>query len=236
MDGFTYTNIFETKALEYLAIVFFFAILVPFWMFLNKKEKPSIQAQIAEGNFASASIRLPQGIFFSKFHTWAHMEKNGEAKVGLDDLLLHLTGEVKIIHFKLPGDEIQKGEPLARIQYNGNSLQVISPVTGEIKSTNELLEENPKLVKEDPYQHGWIYTIRPTRWKADTESCFLAEDATCWAVQELERFKEFLTGYEMKSMPETSQVVMQDGGEIIENALTGFPQEVWEDFEKKFLS
>jgi glycine cleavage system H protein len=235
MEGFTYTNIFETKALEYLAIVFFFVILVPFWMFLNKKEKPSVQAQIAKGYLTAGSLQLPQGIFFSKFHTWAHMEKNGEAKVGLDDLLLHLTGEVQIIHFKSAGDKIQKGEPLARIKYNGNSLQVISPVSGEIKNTNELLDENPKLVKEDPYKYGWIYTIRPTSWKTETDSCFLAEDATNWAVQELVRFKEFLTGYTMKTMSD-SQVVMLDGGEIIENALTSFPQEVWEDFEKKFLS
>jgi glycine cleavage system H protein len=236
MDGFTYTNIFETKALEYLAIVFFFAILVPFWLFLNKKEKPSVQAQIAAGVLTASSLRLPQGIFFSKFHTWAHMEKTGEAKVGLDDLLLHLTGEVKIIHFKTTGDEINKGEPLVRIKYNGNSLQATSPVSGEIKGTNELLAENPKLVREDPYQHGWIYTIKPNNWKTDTDSCFLAEDATNWAVQELERFKEFLAGYALKVMPESSQVVMQDGGEIIENALTGFPQEVWEDFQKNFLS
>jgi glycine cleavage system H protein len=235
MDGFTYTNIFETKALEYLAIVFFFAILVPFWMFLNKKEKPSVHAQIARGYLSASSLKLPQGIFFSKHHTWAHIKKNGEAKIGLDDLLLHLTGEVKITHFKRPGNKIQKGEPLARVIYNGNSLQVISPLSGEIRSLNELLAENPRLVREDPYQHGWIYTIKPTNWKAETDSYFLAEDATNWAIQELERFKEFLAGYAVKNMPETSQVVMQDGGEIIDNVLTHYPQKVWEDFEKKFL-
>lgn len=45
MDGFSYHNIFETKGLEYLAIVVFFAILIPFWMILNKQVKISKEIQ-----------------------------------------------------------------------------------------------------------------------------------------------------------------------------------------------
>lgn len=37
MDGFTYTNIFETKGIEYLMIIVFMLILIPFWITLNRK-------------------------------------------------------------------------------------------------------------------------------------------------------------------------------------------------------
>ena len=37
MDGFSYTNIFETKGKEYLMIIGFMLILVPFWIALNRK-------------------------------------------------------------------------------------------------------------------------------------------------------------------------------------------------------
>jgi glycine cleavage system H protein len=37
MDGFSYTNIFETKGIEYLMIIAFMLILVPFWITLNRK-------------------------------------------------------------------------------------------------------------------------------------------------------------------------------------------------------
>ena len=37
MDGFTYHDIFETKGLEYLAIIAFFLLLIPFWIILNRK-------------------------------------------------------------------------------------------------------------------------------------------------------------------------------------------------------
>ena len=39
MDGFTYNNIFDTKGIEYLVIIAFFAILILFWIALNKQIK-----------------------------------------------------------------------------------------------------------------------------------------------------------------------------------------------------
>lgn len=236
MEGFTYNNIFETKALEYLIIVFFFALLVPFWMLLNKKNKPKAQLKAEPGFLTAGTLKLPQGIFFSKYHTWAHLEHNGEAKVGLDDLVLHLTGDVSVRLYKSPGQIIGKGEPLARIYYNGNSLEVASPVSGEICNTNGQLINNPGLMKDEPYQHGWMYSLKPLNWKADTDTCFLAEDATVWATNELERFKDFLAVSTSKSMSGQPVMVMQDGGELVEKALAHFPQEVWEEFQKKFLS
>lgn len=236
MEGFTYNNIFETKALEYLIIVFFFALLVPFWMLLNKKNKPKSQLQSEPGFLTAGTLKLPQGIFFSKYHTWVHLEKNGEAKVGLDDLILHLTGDVSVSLYKSAGEIIGKGEPLARIQYNGNSLELASPVSGEISTGNEMLLENPVLMKDDPYQQGWLYSIKPLNWKADTDSCFLAEDATVWANNELVRVKDFLAISTSKTLSEPSVVIMQDGGEIMEKALAHFPQEVWQEFQETFLA
>ena len=236
MDGFSYTNIFETKGIEYLTIIAFFAILVPFWFLISRKPK-NIVLISSSGRFISeASLRIPQGIFFSRFHTWAYLEKTGEARVGLDDLLVHITGSVKVLPFKQPGEQIEKGELLARIVYNGNSLNVLAPVSGKIEETNSLLAQNPDLLKSDPYQLGWIYSIKPSNWKADTDACYLAEDATNWAVQELNRFKDFLAESASRIMPQPVGLILQDGGEIAEKPLSNFPQEVWEDFQKNFLS
>ncbi|WP_372948446.1 glycine cleavage system protein H [Mariniphaga sp.] len=236
MEGFTYTNIFETKGIEYLVIISFFAVLVPLWMFFNRKTKPAAAFQNANRPISANSLRIPQGIFFSRYHTWAHLDKSGEALVGLDDLLVHITGNVKLTQFKKPGEQINKGELLAKIRYNGHSLDVLSPVSGEVQQTNSELEENPGLIKNDPYQLGWIYSIKPSNWKADTNSYYLAEDATNWAIQELERFKDFLAVSASKIMPQPVGVMMQDGGELVDKPLSNFPKEVWEDFQKEFLS
>lgn len=236
MDGFTYINIFETKGIEYLAIAVFFVILIPFWLILNREVKPKKQLQKSLGILTSHSLKIPQGILFSKFHTWTHLEMSGAAKVGLNDLLLHITGKVNFNSLKYSGEKVKKGDLLAEINQQGKILKIYSPISGEITAINSELAKSPELLNEDSYGKGWLYEIKPTSWIADTNSYYLAEDATSWATQELERFKDFLATSMVKysSMPES--VILQDGGELVDQPLSELPIEIWEEFQKDFLS
>ncbi len=236
MEGFTYHNIFETKGIEYVIILSFFAILVPFWLFMNRKIKKSAEDDKIQGVLTAKAFRIPQGIFFSRFHTWAHLLTNGEARVGINELLLHFTGDVDIEHVKKQGEIVKKGEVMTIINHNSKKLRILSPVSGEIKGINLNLSENPDLLKVDPYRQGWIYSIKPINWKAETNSYYLAEEATYWAKQELLRFKDFLSVSVQKNMPGTSEVVLQDGGELIDAPLAELPQDVWQNFQNKFLA
>lgn len=236
MDQFTYTNIFATKGIEYLAIITFFAILVPFWMILNKKSTFTKKLQKALGVLTANALSIPQGLFYSKNHTWAHLEKSGIAKVGLDELLLHITGDVTLRNLKNPGDFVNKGDLLAEIDQKDKQLRIYSPVSGKIVHSNSSLSENPEMLMEDPYESGWIYKIKPSSWISDTKSCYLAEEATKWSQLELERFKDFLAESVKKHSPVPSMLVLQDGGELRDNILSEMPNEVWQDFQKSFLN
>ena len=110
MDGFSYNNIFDTKGIEYLVIIAFLLLLIPFWLALNRQVKIKEQIRKALGVLSASILKVPQGIYYFKNHTWAYLEKSGIAKVGLDDLLLHITGEVTIRQLKNPGETISKGE------------------------------------------------------------------------------------------------------------------------------
>jgi glycine cleavage system H protein len=235
MEGFTYTNIFETKGIEYLFIIAFFVILIPFWLFLNRKPKPKQQLSKALSFITPDSLRIPQGIFFSKYHTWAHLGAKGEARVGIDDLLLHFTGDLTFESNIKPGDKIAKGEIISSINHKGKKLQIKSPISGEITIANENLAENSDVIKVDPYRQGWIFAVKPSNWKAETKTYFLAEEASNWITQELTKFKDFLSASVSKYMPDPSKLILQDGGEIIDQPLAELPQEVWNDFQKEFL-
>jgi len=234
MEQFTYHNIFATKGIEYIAIIAFLALLIPFWVLLNKPAKTR-NIRKALGVLSASILRIPQGLFFSKNHTWTHMDRSGSAKVGLDDLLLHITGEVKFKNLKSPGETIKKGELLTEIDQNGKILQVLSPISGKILSTNENLNENPDMLIADPYGLGWVYKIKPTNWIAETNSYYLADEATEWSAKELARFKDFVAGSLRNHSPEPSLLVLQDGGELRDNALSEMPAEIWLDFQKSFL-
>jgi glycine cleavage system H protein len=236
MDGFSYTNIFETKGIEYLAIIAFFILLIPFWIILNKQVKISKHIQRIIGILSVNVLKIPQGIFFSKNHTWTHMERHGAAMVGVNDLLLHITGTVNFNYLKDPGETISKGDLLTEIHQNGNILRIFSPISGKIIAKNTTLMKNPLISNEDPYEKGWIYKIKPTDWIAETNSYYLAEEATQWSQKELERFKDFMAGAAEKYSTNPSLTVLQDGGELCDNVLSRMPKEIWQDFQQEFLN
>jgi glycine cleavage system H protein len=131
---------------------------------------------------------------------------------------------------------INKGDLLMEIDQNGKLLQVSSPISGKIINSNISIDSNPELINEDPYGNGWIYKIKPSNWKVETNSYFLAEESIEWSKMELERFKDFLAESVKKYSPEQSMVILQDGGELRDNTLSELPDEVWKDFQKDFLS
>jgi glycine cleavage system H protein len=236
MDGFTYHNIFQTKGIEYIIIIAFLIMLIPFWIIINKRAEIAQNVRKALGILTMDILKIPKGIFYSNNHTWTHLEKSGTAKVGLDDLLLHFTGEVKLRYLKNPDDIINKGDFLAEIDQKGKILRIFSPVSGKILHTNPLLDESPGVLNEDPYGRGWICIIEPSNWVEETKSYFLAEAAVKWSTKELERFKDFLSIATIKHSPEPSMIILQDGGELSDKALAVMPDEIWQDFQAEFLS
>jgi glycine cleavage system H protein len=235
MDGFSYTNIFETKGIEYLAIIAFLILLIPFWIVLNKQVRLGKRIQHALGALSAGILRIPQGIFFSKNHTWAHLERSGSASIGLDDLLMHITGEMHFRSLKDPGESVRKGEILAEFEQEGKKLRVYSPLSGEILRVNGSLAGNPELLNEDPYGAGWLYRIKPSDWRSETASFFVAGETNKWLESELTRFRDFLAHSAMKYAPGDRMVVLQDGGELRDQSLSTMPRELWTDFQKEFL-
>lgn len=235
MDGFTYHDIFQTKGIEYLVIIAFLLILIPFWIIINRKDIIIRKIQETWGILTSDILKIPKGVFFSNHHTWAHLEKSGIAEVGMDDWLLHLAGEVEFVQIKEKGAEIKKGEILTQIVSEGRSLNIISPISGKVLEANPMLSDNASIIGEDPYKRGWVYKIEPSNWKAETSSFYVGEEAKQWLKLELDRFKDFISISLAKNHPESSLIIMQEGGELRDHPLHDLPKDVWQDFQKIFL-
>jgi glycine cleavage system H protein len=235
MDGFSYVNIFDTKGIEYIVIIIFLLLLIPFWVILNKKKEIATEIRKAI-NFLSAKIsNSPQGLYYSNNHTWTFLEKSGAATIGLDNVLLHMTGEIKVEYLKGPDETIRKGDVIAEIDQNGKRLRIFSPISGKILKTNPLMDQEPGIINEDPYDKGWLYAIKPSAWKAETQACYLAEESKEWLNRETVRIKDFMSEKAVKYSPEMVPITLQDGGELSNSLLSEMPDELWQDFQKEFL-
>jgi glycine cleavage system H protein len=232
MEGFTYQNIFDTKGIEYIAILVFFALLIPFWLVLNRKSVSGKKvSQLIEG-LTYLGLRIPKGIFHSINHCYAYLEKSGYASLGADNLLLHFTGEVEFSALKGNGEFLQKGEAFAILRQGDKQIHLRSSVSGKIHMINELLTENPSLINEDPYGKGWMIKVLPHDWIGDTSGYYYGNGTVQFIENEISRFREFLS---MNTFNQSMPVLM-DGGVLKDQALREFSPSVWHEFEITFLA
>ena len=232
MEQFVYSDIFDTKGIEYIIVIFFLLMIIPFWRLLNR----SVRQRVAEGGALGIlnlqSLRIPQGLLFNRNHTWSHLETSGVASVGLDDLLLHLTGGVELNYLKEQQERVKRGEPIARIMQKGKELVITSPISGVVDRVHDSLAGNSGHLNEDPYR-SWLFRIKPEKWQEETVDAMLASQASEWTRRELDRFKDYLAETVQRE-PEAG-VVLQAGGELIGHPLSELDQEGWTGFQKKFL-
>jgi len=237
MEGFSLVDIYDTKGTEYLFVIGYLIILILFWRLASNPGKVLSRIRDAVSTLSIKVLKIPQGIYFNKNHTWTHLGESGAAKVGLDDFLQHVIGDLELSGLKEAGKPIRKGELLAEIKQDGKNLMVFSPISGVILETNDMLAEDSGLINDDPYQKGWLYRIKPSNWIKDTASCLLAEKASEWSEKEITRFKDFLSMGAMRNYSsEPAMLVLQDGGEIVDHVLSELPGEVWVDFQEEFLN
>ena len=232
MEQFVYSDIFDTKGIEYIIVILFFMLLIPFWYMLNRPVKLKGLMNDAIHAINLQALRIPQGLLFNRHHTWSHLEKSGVASVGMDDLLLHLTGGVELNYLKERQEKVKRGEPIARITQEGKELLITSPISGKIDRVHNSLEDNAEAISKDPYS-SWLYQIKPEKWHEETGEAMMAEQASEWTGKELERFRDYLA----ESVAEESgaEVVLQEGGELTGHPLSEMNQEAWKGFQEKFL-
>ncbi|MCU0459257.1 MAG: glycine cleavage system protein H [Bacteroidales bacterium] len=235
MDEFSYVNMFDTKGIEYIIIIAFLLLIIPFWKLLNRPLKTSGRGAGAASPLQASVAGVPQGLYFSDNHTWAHMLRSGEARIGVDRLLVNLTGEVSLNILKESGTRVKKGEELSELVRDGKRLTVVSPVSGTVTGVNHELLDDASILSEDPYGKGWICSVKPENWLMDVAGSHFAADATAWLRRELERTRDFLAGAAARLTPGSHSVYLQDGGEPAGEPLASMPAEVWDDFQKEFL-
>ncbi|WP_439184482.1 hypothetical protein [Carboxylicivirga taeanensis] len=181
------------------------------------------------------TIKAPKGLYFDKTHTWSFIEKDGLVRIGIDDFMQHITGEITRVILKRPGEKVKKGEKLLTISCVGKQLTIYSPITGVIQQQNKQLMTNSALINSSPYSEGWVYLIEPLNWFREIQFMLMADSYKAWLKSEFMRLKTFLS-YAVRSNTAAYQhIILQDGGELHDRVLADLDPEVWEEFQTRFI-
>lgn len=185
--------------------------------------------------FTEKAISVLKGIYYDKSHTWSFMEKDGCVRIGIDDFLQHVTGNLTKVRLREPGEHVRRGEKIFTLVRNGKQISVHSPVSGIIREINISLGGDSSAINRSPFGDGWIYLVEPVNWEKEIRYMFMAEKYHEWIRDEIIRLKDFLAASFVQHKLVHAHAVLQDGGELTDNVLAELEPEIWEDFQRNFL-
>jgi glycine cleavage system H lipoate-binding protein/TusA-related sulfurtransferase len=92
-------------------------------------------------------------------NVWVQPQDNA-VKLGITSVHAALAGKIKEVKFKPNGTLLQRGQSVATIESIRYFGAVRTSISGVLLETNSLLEKNPKLANDSPYQDGWFVKIK----------------------------------------------------------------------------
>jgi glycine cleavage system H protein len=96
---------------------------------------------------------------FTKTHEWVKTE-GGKAIVGISGHAQEALGDITFIELPAVGKKVSKAESCSVIESVKAASDIYAPVSGEIAEVNTSLETAPEEINKDPYQRGWLFSIK----------------------------------------------------------------------------
>lgn len=100
----------------------------------------------------------PDDLLYLETHEWVR-PANGEARIGITDFAQEELGDIVFVELPSVGDAVEQGDAFGVIESIKAVSDLYAPVSGEVTSINDSLEEAPELVNDDPYGEGWMIDV-----------------------------------------------------------------------------
>jgi glycine cleavage system H lipoate-binding protein len=176
---------------------------------------------------------LPQGVFASSGHLWSLLMPSGKLRMGIDPLVAKMIGRIDQVIAPAKGQRIYKGDSLLKIKQGRRVMQFNSLIDGTIEEVNLKILEKPGSLNAGHPTNDWAVSIKPSGLSQAVKSMFVGDEARSWMQAELNRMREFLSG---AAMQPAFAPTLPDGGLPAEGVLQQMDDNVWEAFQKEFLT
>ncbi len=104
-------------------------------------------------------MNIPKDLKYTKDHEWIKVIDD-HAVVGITDFASHELGDIVFVEIETIDEQIDGEEPFGSIEAVKTVSDMLMPVSGTVLEANELLEDAPETVNNDPYGEGWIVKIK----------------------------------------------------------------------------
>ena len=165
--------------------------------------------------------------YLHRGHAWAVVEDTNQVRVGLDDFSQKLSGPVDELKLPTVGSTYFQDHVCLSLVRQGRRASFEAPVDSMVTAVNPKIRENPRLIHDDPYGEGWIFTATPINLKRNLDHLHSGDDNVAFIDQEAHRLLDV--------MSTTIGVTLPTGGTIADDVIGQYPDLDWRRLIKDFF-
>jgi len=96
---------------------------------------------------------------YTKDHEWIKVDGD-IATIGITEFAQKELGDIVFIEIETEGETLDLEETFGTVEAVKTVSDLFMPISGEVISFNEALEDDPALVNTDPYGAGWMIKVK----------------------------------------------------------------------------
>ena len=100
-------------------------------------------------------MNIPKNLLYTSEHEWVKIEGN-TATIGITDFAQGELGDIIFLEFPDLDAVFNVGDIFGTIEAVKTVSDLYMPLEGKIVEVNNILNDNPEKVNEDPYGKGWM--------------------------------------------------------------------------------
>jgi len=126
---------------------------------------------------------FPQELYYTQDHEWLRFSENTDVcTIGITEFAQSELGDIVYVEVDELENDLKVDDPFGTVEAVKTVAELFMPVSGKVIEVNELLDDNPELVNNDPYGEGWL--IRISMSEPSEVSAMLSADAYAEMVAE----------------------------------------------------
>lgn len=106
-------------------------------------------------------MSYPETYRYTKEHEWVHVEGT-QGTIGITDHAQHELGDIVFVDLPKVGAQVTRGQTFASVESVKAVSDIYAPISGEVSAINDLLQQTPEKLNEDPHGDAWLIKVKVT--------------------------------------------------------------------------
>jgi glycine cleavage system H protein len=196
-------------------------------MEVSTRPQPATGPMLSPKMERALGVSIPKDYSFHPGHTWMLKEGVDNARIGLDSFAANLIGQIDKIEVVGENRWVRQGQKILTIHSGEVSIDLVSPIEGVIVGVNRDALQDPKMIVRDPYEKGWIATIKSPDLPTNEKNLMQGTMVAPWMQNNLTRLTNMV--------PQMSPALAADGGVPVSGLLSRVDEDVRQKLLKEFF-